>query len=54
VDVNDVKRLREDRITPLLEMNEDLALAGRTSKETVDFLTRQIKQSEKVVETRVH
>jgi hypothetical protein len=26
--VNDVKRLREDRITPLLEESEDLALAG--------------------------
>jgi transposase len=53
VDVNEVKRLREDRITPLLGMNEDLALAGRTSKETIDFLTRQIKHIEKVVETRV-
>jgi transposase len=30
-----------------------LALAGRTSKETIDFLTRQIKHIEKVVETRV-
>ena len=53
VDVNEVKRLREDRITPLLGMNEDLALAGRTSKETIDFLTRQIKHIEKVVESRV-
>ena len=52
VDVNDVKRLREDRISPLLEANEDLALAGSTSKETIDFLTRQIKRIEKVVETR--
>ncbi len=32
VNVNDVKALREDRITPLLEGSEDLALAGRVSK----------------------
>jgi len=52
VDVNEVKRLREDRISPLLGMNEDLALVGSASKETIDFLTRQIKRIEKVVETR--
>ena len=52
VDVNDVKRLREDRISPLLGMNEDLALVGSASKETIDFLTRQIKRIEKVVEAR--
>jgi transposase len=32
--VNDVKSLPEDRITSFLEMSEDLALAGRVSKET--------------------
>jgi len=53
VDVNDVKRLREDRISPLLEINEDLALVGSASKESIDFLTRQIKRIEKVVESRV-
>jgi transposase len=52
VDVNDVKRLKEDRISPLLGVNEDLALVGSTSKESIDFLTRQIKRIEKVVETR--
>ena len=44
LNVNDVKGLREDRVTPLLERNEDLALAGRVSKETIDFLTHQIRQ----------
>src|SRR4030042_1827871 len=34
VDVNAVKRLREDRISPLLGVNEDLALVGSTSKES--------------------
>jgi transposase len=53
VDVKDVKRLREDRISPLLEINEDLALVGSASKESINFLTRQIKRIEKVVESRV-
>jgi transposase len=51
--VNDVKRLKEDRVSPLLEDNEDLALAGRVSKETIDFLTRQIRAIEWVVERKV-
>ena len=36
VNVSEVKGLREDRITPLLEEREDLAMAGRISKETID------------------
>jgi transposase len=50
---NEVKRLREDRIRPLLEENQDLAMAGRVSKEAIDFLTRQIRKIEGVVEKRV-
>lgn len=53
VNVNDVKALREDRITPLLEASEDLALAGRVSKEAIDFLTHQIYQVEEVVKKRI-
>jgi transposase len=53
VDVNDVKRLKEDRITPLLDINEDLALVGKASKQTIDYLTRQIRSIEKAVERRV-
>jgi transposase len=51
--VNEVKRLREDRITPLLGESEDLALAGRVSKETIDYLTYQIHEIEKVVVKRI-
>jgi transposase len=51
--VNDVKGLRKDYVTPLFEGKEDLALAGRVSKETIDFLTYQIRQIEGVVEKRV-
>ena len=50
---NELKALREDRITPLLEGSEDLALAGRVSKEAIDFLTRQILKIEGVVEKRI-
>ncbi len=53
VDVNEVKVLREDRITPLLQENEDLAMAGRISKETIDFLTHQIDQIERRVDKTV-
>jgi transposase len=53
VSVNDVKRLRENRISPLLTENEDLALAGEVSKETIDYLTRKIKQIEQFVEGKM-
>jgi transposase len=51
--VNDIKRLKEDRITPLLEANEDLSLAGRVSKEMIDNFTRQILKIENWVEKRI-
>ena len=49
----DVKALCEDRVTPLLTQNEDLALAGMVSKESIDHLTRQIKKIEAVIEDRL-
>jgi transposase len=53
VNVNDVKRLKEDRISPLLVDNEDILMAGAVSKETIDYLTRQIKSIERTVEGKV-
>jgi transposase len=53
LNTNKMKRLREDAVAPLLVGNEDLAWSGRISKETIDFLTRQIAQIEKVVEGKV-
>jgi len=53
VNVHDVKKLREDRITSLLEMSEDLALAGRVSKEAIDHLTRQIYKIEWAVQKKI-
>lgn len=53
VEVNDVKALKEDRIRPLLERSEDLALAGQVSKEAIDHLTHQIYKIERVVQNRI-
>jgi hypothetical protein len=53
LNVNEVKALKEDRVRPLLQDNEDLALAGKVSKEAIDFLTRQIRTIERVVEGRI-
>ena len=50
---SDVKALCEDRVTAYLTGSEDLALAGIVSKESIDFLTRQIKKIETVIEGRV-
>ena len=51
--VGDVKALKTDRVAPLLADNDDLALAGKVSKETIDFLTHQVKAIEHVVERKV-
>jgi transposase len=51
--VNDVKSLREDRISSFLEMSEDIALAGRVSKEAIDHLTRQIYKIEWAVQKKI-
>jgi len=53
VSAHDVEGLREDRVTPLLERNEDLALAGRVSKDAIDHLTRQIHKIEGAVQKRM-
>jgi transposase len=53
VNVNDVKSLREDRVRPLLDGNADVLLAGSISKDTIDYLTRQIRSIEKAVEGKV-
>jgi transposase len=50
---NDAKRLRKDAVNPLLKSNEDLAMAGMVSKESIDFFTREILKVETMVEQRV-
>jgi len=53
MNVNDIKAVKEDRVSPLLEKNEDLALAGRVSKEAMDHLTHQISKIEWVVQKKI-
>ena len=48
-----IKRLTHDVVSPLLEEDEDLVFTGRVSKQTIDFLTGQIKKVEKKVHGKV-
>jgi len=50
---NKIKALTTDHVAPFLETNPDLALAGKVSKDSIDFLTRQIKVVEAKVEETV-
>jgi len=53
IKVNDVKALKADRVAPYLSGNDDLSLAGKVSKDSIDFLTRQIRAIELVVEKKI-
>lgn len=46
---SDLKKLTQDPVADLLKDREELALAGKVSKDTIDFLTRQIQRIEKVI-----
>lgn len=48
----DLKKLTQDPVAELLKDQEELALAGRASKETIDFLTRQIQRIETAVRNK--
>jgi len=53
IKANDVKALTTNRVSPYLADNEDLALAGKVSKESIDFLTRQIQSIEDVAVEKI-
>jgi transposase len=53
LNANKIKRLKKNEVSPILEGQEDLALSGMVSKETIDFLTRQISQVENFVQDKV-
>jgi len=50
---NKIKRFKENHIAPLLAGQEDLALSGEVSKNTIDFLSKQIVAIENVVLSKV-
>ena len=49
---DDLKKLTQDAVGELLKDQEELALAGKASKESIDFLTRQIQRIEKVARSK--
>lgn len=50
---NQIKQLKINRVAPLCDANEDLALCGDVSKDAIDYLGRQIKRIEKQAEDRL-
>jgi len=44
-----IKVLRENNVAPFLSGQEDLALSGMVSKETIDYLGQQIRKVENIV-----
>jgi transposase len=53
IKADDIKCLSDNRIYPLLSNNVDLALAGQVSKDSIDFLTKQIRAIESFIEKRL-
>ena len=50
--LKDIQALTEDRVTPVLEGDDSILLAGRVSKESIDYLRRQIHTIERAVLSR--
>jgi transposase len=50
---NKIKQMTENHVAPLLAENEDLALSGEVSKESIDFLSCQITRIEKICQDRM-
>lgn len=53
VNVNNIKAIKENRVSPLLSGNDDLELSGSVSKETIDFMTRKIRKIEIAVKKKI-
>lgn len=50
---NKIKRIKEDHVAPFLLGEEDLALSGAVSKDSIDYLGQQISKIEVAVRNRV-
>lgn len=53
IGVNNIKAIKEDKVAPLLSDQDDLALSGTVSKETIDYLGHQIRKVENSVLDKV-
>ena len=49
MNVNKIKKIRENEVTPVFSGQEDLELSGQVSKEAIDFLTGKIREIERAV-----
>lgn len=50
---NRIKQTTENHVAPLLADNEDLALSGEVSKQSIDYLSWQITRIEKICQERM-
>ena len=48
-----IKQVSQDHVTPLLAGEDDLALSGTVSKDTIDYLSQQITKVERSVKNKV-
>lgn len=53
INANNIKAIKENRVSPLLAGNEDLELSGSLSKETIDYLTRKIRKIENSIKKKI-
>jgi len=53
LNVNKIKAIKEDKVSPLLAGNDDLELSGSVSKEVIDFLTKKIRKIETTVKNKI-
>jgi len=53
LNANVLRKTTEDEVSPLLAENEDLHLSGKVSKESMDFLTGQIRFIERFVYDKI-
>jgi transposase len=51
--VNGIKKITEDLVVPLFVGSEELKLSAQVSKESIDFLSRKIRQVEAAVHQKV-
>lgn len=52
INVNKIKAVKQDYITPLLSGQEDLELSGVVSKDCIDFMTKKIRDIERVIKDK--
>ena len=53
IGVNNIKAIKEDKVAPLLSGQDELSLSGEVSKETIDYLGRQIRKVENSILSKV-